>query len=199
MIDRRKIVLGLTWGRVWAVPLLLLAFYGLPYTDLSAETGPICCFIFSAAALSDWLDGFYARQWNVVTRFGAFLDPVADKLMVVATLLILVQHDPRLWLVIPAIVIISREMLASSLREWLAQENARDVMAVRGLSKLKTIFQMTALGFLLYRNDTLWWPLWGFGVYETGLLLLLIATALTVWTMWSYVKAAWPKLQAGEG
>jgi CDP-diacylglycerol--glycerol-3-phosphate 3-phosphatidyltransferase len=197
MIDRRSIVLGLTWGRVWAVPLLLVVFYGLPYTELAAETGPICCFIFSAAALSDWLDGFYARKWGVESRFGAFLDPVADKLMVVASLLVLVQHDPRLILVIPAIIIISREMLVSALREWLAQEQARDVVAVRGLSKLKTIFQMTAVGFLLYRNDTLFWPILGLGVYDSGLILLLIATVLTVWSMWVYLRAAWPRLMAG--
>jgi CDP-diacylglycerol--glycerol-3-phosphate 3-phosphatidyltransferase len=197
MIDRRAIVLGMTWGRVWCVPLLLLAFYGLPYTALEQSTGPICCFIFSAAALSDWLDGFYARKWGVESRFGAFLDPVADKLMVVASLLVLVQHDPRLILVIPAIIIISREMLVSALREWLAQENARDVVAVRGLSKLKTIFQMTAVGFLLYRNDTLFWPIFGLGVYDSGLILLLIATVLTVWSMWVYLRAAWPRLMAG--
>jgi CDP-diacylglycerol--glycerol-3-phosphate 3-phosphatidyltransferase len=194
MISRRSIVLGMTWGRVWCVPLLLLAFYGLPYTELAPSTGPICCFIFSAAALSDWLDGFYARKWGVVSRFGEFLDPVADKLMVVVALVILVQHDPRLWLVVPTVVIIGREMVVSALREWLAQSGARDVVAVAGLAKLKTIFQMTAIGFLLYRNDTLFWPVAGLGVYDTGLLLLLIATVLTVWTAAAYLRAAWPRL-----
>src|SRR5688572_26968568 len=169
----------MTWGRIWAVVLLIFAFYGLPYTELAPSTGPICCFIFSAAALTDWLDGFYARKWGVVSRFGAFLDPVADKLMVVAALVLLVQHDPRLWLVLPAIAIIGREMLVSALREWLAQSGAREVIAVKGLAKLKTIFQMTAIGFLLYRNDSLFWPIGGVSLYDTGLLLLLIATVLT--------------------
>jgi len=196
---RRRIVQWLTWGRVWAVLLLLVAFYGLPFTELATATGPICCFIFSAAAFTDWLDGFYARQWDVTSRFGAFLDPVADKLMVVTALVILVQHDPRLWLVIPTIVIISREMLVSALREWMAQEGARELMAVRGMSKLKTIFQMTAIGFLLYRNDTLWWPVFGLGVYDTGLILLAIATVLTVWSMKVYLRAAWPLLTADRG
>jgi len=193
----RRIVAGMTWGRIWAIPLLMLAFYGLPYSELAPSTGPICCFIFSAAALSDWLDGFYARKWNVESRFGAFLDPVADKLMVVVALVILVQHDPRLWLVVPTVVIIGREMLISALREWLAQSGERDLIAVAGLAKLKTIFQMTAIGFLLYRNDTLFWPIWGFGTYDTGLLLLLIATLLTVWTAGAYLRAAWPRLRSG--
>jgi CDP-diacylglycerol--glycerol-3-phosphate 3-phosphatidyltransferase len=195
--SKRNFVLAMTWGRIWAVVLLILAFYGLPYTDLAPSTGPICCFIFSAAALTDWLDGFYARKWNVVSRFGAFLDPVADKLMVVTALVLLVQHDPTLWLVLPTIVIISREMLVSALREWLAHSSAGEVIKVAGLSKLKTIFQMTAIGFLLYRNDSLFWPVAGFSLYDTGLLLLLIATVLTIWSAWAYLRAAWPRLTAG--
>jgi len=195
--SKRNFVLAMTWGRIWAVALLILAFYGLPNTELAQSTGPICCFIFSAAALTDWLDGFYARKWDVVSSFGAFLDPVADKLMVVTALVLLVQHDPRLWLVLPAIVIISREMLVSALREWLAQSGARDVITVAGLGKLKTIFQMTAIGFLLYRNDSLFWPVAGFSLYETGVLLLLIATVLTIWSAWAYLRAAWPRLTAG--
>ena len=197
MSSKRNIVLAMTWGRIWAVVLLIIAFYGLPYTELAPSTGPICCFIFSAAALSDWLDGFYARKWNVVSRFGAFLDPVADKLMVVTALVLLVKHDPQIWVVLPAIVIISREMLISALREWLAQSGASEVIAVAGLGKLKTIFQMTAIGFLLYRNDSLFWPVAGVSLYDTGLLLLLIATALTLWSAWAYLRAAWPRLKAG--
>ena len=196
-MDRKRLVQWMTWGRIWAIALLLIAFYGLPHTELAPSTGPICCFIFSAAAFTDWLDGFYARQWNVATRFGAFLDPVADKLMVVTALLILVQRDPHLWLVVPTIVIIGREMLISAVREWLAQSGAGGVLAVAGMAKLKTIFQMTAIGFLLYRNDTLWWPVFGYGIYDTGLLLLLIATLLTVWSAAHYLRAAWPRLSSG--
>jgi CDP-diacylglycerol--glycerol-3-phosphate 3-phosphatidyltransferase len=195
--SKRNFVLAMTWGRIWAVALLIVAFYGLPYTELAPSTGPICCFIFSAAALTDWLDGFYARKWDVVSRFGAFLDPVADKLMVVTALVLLVEHDPRLWLVLPTIAIISREMLVSALREWLAHSGAGEVIAVAGLGKLKTIFQMTAIGFLLYRNDSLFWPVAGVSLYDTGLLLLLIATVLTIWSAWAYLRAAWPRLTAG--
>lgn len=197
MSSKRNFVLAMTWGRIWAVVLLIAAYYGLPYTDLAPSTGPISCFIFSAAALTDWLDGFYARKWNVVSRFGAFLDPVADKLMVVTALVLLVEQDPRLWLVLPTIVIISREMLVSALREWLAQSGASEVITVAGLGKLKTIFQMTAIGFLLYRNDSLFWPVAGVSLYDTGLLLLLIATVLTIWSAWAYLRAAWPRLTAG--
>ena len=197
MSSKRNFVLAMTWGRIWAVGLLIIAFYGLPYTDLAPSTGPICCFIFSAAALTDWLDGFYARKWNVVSRFGAFLDPVADKLMVVTALVLLVQYDPRVWLVLPTIVIIGREMLVSALREWLAQSGASEVITVAGLSKLKTIFQMTAIGFLLYRIDTLFWPVAGLSLYDSGLLLLFIATILTIWSAWAYLRAAWPRLTAG--
>ena len=197
MSSKRNIVLAMTWGRIWAVVLLIIAFYGLPYTELAPSTGPICCFIFSAAALSDWLDGFYARKWNVVSRFGAFLDPVADKLMVVTALVLLVKEHPQIWVVLPAIVIISREMLISALREWLAQSGAGEVIVVAGLAKLKTIFQMTAIGFLLYRNDSLFWPVGGVSLYDTGLLLLLIATVLTLWSAWAYLRTAWPRLKAG--
>jgi len=196
-VDRRTIVAGMTWGRVWAVPLLIVAFYWLPYTRFAGSVGPICCFIFSTAAVTDWLDGFYARKWGVVTRFGAFLDPVADKVMVVVAMLLLVHHDPNLRIVLPAMAIISREVLVSALREWLAAEGAREVVAVRGLSKLKTIFQMTAIGFLLYRNDTLFWPIAGVSVYDTGIALLWIATVLTLWSMWDYLRAAWPRMTAG--
>ena len=196
MSARQRIVNAMTWGRIWAVPLLLGLFHWLPYTDLAPSTGPICCFVFCVAAFTDWLDGFYARKWGVESRFGAFLDPVADKLMVVTALVLLVQHDPRLWLALPTIVIIGREMLISALREWLAQSDARELAKVQGLAKLKTIFQMTAIGFLLYRNDTLFWPVRGIGVYDTGLILLFIATVLTVWTAAVYLRAAWPRLTA---
>jgi CDP-diacylglycerol--glycerol-3-phosphate 3-phosphatidyltransferase/cardiolipin synthase len=144
---------------------------------------------FSAAAVTDWLDGYLARRWGQTSPLGAFLDPVADKLMVAVALVLLVQTDPRTWLALPAIVIIGREITVSALREWMAEIGARAQVAVSHVGKFKTIAQMVSI-ILLLLHDSAIGPL----VYNLGLVLLYVAAGLTLWSMVIYLRAAWPSL-----
>ena len=146
--------------------------------------------MFGLAALTDWLDGYLARRWQQTSHFGAFLDPVADKLMVAAALVLLVQAIPTPWMAIAAVVIIGREITISALREWMAQIGSQATVAVSMIGKLKTTAQMVALLLLLYRE-----PLGIFPTRQVGLALLLIAAALTLWSMTRYLLAAWPVMQ----
>lgn len=180
----------LTLFRIILIPVLVLAFYLLP----QPWSGPICCLIFTLAGVTDALDGWLARRLGQSSSFGAFLDPVADKLMVAVALILLVEANPEPLLTLPAAVIIGREITVSALREWMAELGARGVVAVSIVGKFKTVSQMVAIGFLLFRVDVWPWPVDGISVYETGLGLLLIAAALTLWSMASYLRAAWPRL-----
>jgi cardiolipin synthase (CMP-forming) len=179
----------LTWLRVALIPLVVGVFY-LPHNVLSPfQQGVASTAIFIIAAVTDWFDGFLARRWNETSAFGAFLDPVADKLMVAGALLVLVQLD-RVNAVI-AFIIIGREITISALREWMAQIGASKSVAVSSLGKIKTTAQMIAIPMLLY-YDTL------FGVIDTrlwGNLLLLVAAVLTVWSMFYYRQKAWPLIK----
>jgi cardiolipin synthase (CMP-forming) len=179
----------LTWLRVALIPLVVGVFY-LPHNVLSPfQQGVASTAIFIIAAVTDWFDGFLARRWNETSAFGAFLDPVADKLMVAGALLVLVQLD-RVNAVI-AFIIIGREITISALREWMAQIGASKSVAVSSLGKIKTTAQMIAIPMLLY-YDTL------FGVIDTrlwGNLLLLVAAVLTVWSMFYYLQKAWPLIK----
>lgn len=179
----------LTWLRVALIPLVVGVFY-LPDLWLSPfEKGLASTTIFIVAAVTDWFDGFLARRWNQTSSFGAFLDPVADKLMVAGALLVLVQLD-RVNAVI-AFVIIGREITISALREWMALIGASKSVAVSSLGKIKTAAQMIAIPMLLY-YDML------FGMVDTKLLgswLLLIAAILTVWSMFYYLRKAWPLIK----
>ncbi|MBC3909967.1 CDP-diacylglycerol--glycerol-3-phosphate 3-phosphatidyltransferase [Undibacterium umbellatum] len=179
----------LTWLRVALIPLVVGVFY-LPDLWLSPfEKGLASTAIFIVAAITDWFDGFLARRWDQTSSFGAFLDPVADKLMVAGALLVLVQLD-RVNAVI-AFVIIGREITISALREWMAQIGASKSVAVSSLGKIKTAAQMTAIPMLLY-YDIL------FGMIDTKMLgswLLLIAAILTVWSMFYYLRKAWPLIK----
>ncbi len=141
----------LTWIRIAAIPLVILAFYA-PYhwADLAA------CVVFAAAGITDTLDGYLARKLGQITRLGAFLDPVADKLIVATALVLLVARDPRVLVVLMAIVIIGREIAISALREWMAELGQRRKVAVSLLGKYKTIFQVVGLSMMFYRS-----PLWG--------------------------------------
>jgi cardiolipin synthase (CMP-forming) len=183
----------LTWLRVALIPLLVGVFY-LPETWLSPfEQSVASTAIFIVAAITDWIDGYVARSQNQTTAFGAFLDPVADKLMVIGALLILVQLDRVNALL--AFVIIGRELTISALREWMALIGAPKSVAVSSLGKIKTIAQMVAIPMLLY-FDTL------FGVIDTrewGMWLLIIAAVLTVWSMFYYLKRAWPLIKEHGG
>ena len=143
--------------------------------------------IFAVAGITDWLDGYLARKLGQTSAFGAFLDPVADKLMVTVVLVLLVQADPTPWLAIPAAVIIGREIAISALREWMAGLGQRTKVAVAVVGKIKTVVQMVALVFLLYRA-----PIAEFPTYEVGLVLLYLAVLLTLWSMVVYLQAAWP-------
>jgi CDP-diacylglycerol--glycerol-3-phosphate 3-phosphatidyltransferase len=177
----------LTWLRIFAIPLIVAVFYlPLPehYLNLTAAL------LFIAFSLTDWLDGFLARRLNQTSAFGAFLDPVADKFLVCATLLILVHL--RRTDVFVALIIIGREIAISALREWMAKIGASRSVAVHRLGKLKTAVQMIAIPFLLYDRKL-------FGFIDThlwGVILIWIAALLTVWSMLHYLRTALPEIRA---
>lgn len=175
----------LTWGRIFAIPLIILVYY-LPFEWVNIAVA----IIFFTASWTDWLDGYLARKWNQTSRFGAFLDPVADKLMVSVALMLIVATDPRALIVLPVIVIIGREIAVSALREWMAEYGARASVAVSFLGKLKTTIQMMAICGLLYVDD-----FYGFPTYPAAIVLLYVAAGLTLWSGWQYLRAAWPALR----
>ena len=184
----------LTLLRIALIPVLVLFFY-LPYAWASLAAAAV--FIF--AAITDWLDGYLARRMGLMSELGAFLDPVADKLMVATALVLMVQTPPpiifpMIFFTISAAIIIGREIAISSLREWMAEIGERGAVKVGILGKLKTIFQMTAISCLLYQSNFL-----GLPVALIGELLLYLAAALTLWSMWEYLHAAWPIMSRGEG
>lgn len=175
----------LTWLRILVIPLVVGVFF-LPEILLSARyQNTIATAFFITAAFTDWLDGWLARRWNQTSNFGAFLDPVADKLMVTAALLILLQLGRVHALV--ALVIIGREITISALREWMAQLGASRSIAVNSLGKIKTTAQMIAIPMLLFNDSLL-----GLDMRQIGGWLILIAAFLTVWSMLYYLKRAWP-------
>ncbi len=175
----------LTLLRILLIPVYVGVFY-VPWDDAHL----ICAAIFALAAVTDWLDGYLARRLGQQSRFGAFLDPVADKLMVAVALILLVEADPSPWLAVPALVIIGREITISALREWMAELGARAKVAVSWVGKVKTAAQMAAIVLLIFRDD-----LFGLPVYKAGLALLLVAAVLTLWSMLVYLRAAWPSLR----
>lgn len=180
---------SLTLLRIILIPVLVVVFYlPVPWAHLAA------CFVFTCAALTDLLDGYLARRLNQTSRLGAFLDPVADKLMVIVALILLLQDDPRVVLALPVAVIAGREVTVSALREWMAELGARSKVAVSVYGKIKTIAQMVALIFLLFRE-----PLLGLPVYETGIVMLYVAATLTLVSMLQYLLSAWPKLREMSG
>jgi CDP-diacylglycerol--glycerol-3-phosphate 3-phosphatidyltransferase/cardiolipin synthase len=186
----------LTIGRIVAIPVFVALFYWTsnPWAD------PLAALVFILAAVTDWIDGYLARKLGSTTPLGAFLDPVADKLIVATALVLLVAHDPHWVIVISAMIIVGREITVSALREWMAQAGARAKVAVSPLGKWKTIVQMVGLSLMVYRNDLLFLP-----IYRIGVVLLVVAAVLTLWSMVSYLRAAWPELRAapapatGEG
>ena len=177
----------LTWARIVAIPLIV-GVYALP---LDAPTrNLIATAMFIAFAITDWADGWLARRLNQTSSFGAFLDPVADKFLVCAALLVLVELDRVNALV--ALVIIGREIAISALREWMAQIGASRSVAVHMLGKVKTTVQMVAIPFLLYDGAL-------FGVVDTriwGTILIYAAAVLTIWSMVYYLRKAVPEIRA---
>ncbi|MEZ5495321.1 MAG: CDP-diacylglycerol--glycerol-3-phosphate 3-phosphatidyltransferase [Gammaproteobacteria bacterium] len=175
----------LTVSRVALIPVMILFFY-LPF-----EWNRIAaCTVFFFASITDFFDGYFARKHKTYSRFGAFLDPVADKITVTTALVILLQDHPTILMMIATTVIIGREITISALREWMAELGERTAVNVAFIGKVKTLFQMFAIGFLLYERD-----LWGMPVYIIGLTLLYIAAALTLWSMYVYLRAAWPMMK----
>jgi CDP-diacylglycerol--glycerol-3-phosphate 3-phosphatidyltransferase len=183
----------LTLLRIALIPVLVLFFY-LPYAWAPLATATV----FILAAITDWLDGHMARRMDLMSDFGAFLDPVADKLMVATALVLMVHLPPPIYfppivLTLSAAVIIGREIAISALREWMSEMGERGTVKVGVLGKFKTILQMTAISLLLYRHE-----LFGLPVVLIGELLLYIAAALTLWSMWEYLRAAWPVMSRQE-
>lgn len=180
MAIRFTIPTYLTLLRIALIPLLAVVFY-LPwqYSNL------VCTLIFLFAGFTDWLDGYLARKMNMQTAFGAFLDPVADKLMVAFVLVLVVQAQANPYLAVPAAIIIGREIAIASLREWMAEIGQRATVKVSQLGKWKTTAQMTAVSLLLYRDDLL-----GLPINVMGYWLLYISAILTLWSMVNYLMAA---------
>ena len=178
----------LTLLRIILIPVLVVVFYmpGQWSYQISAA-------IFGLASLTDLLDGYLARRLNQSSAFGAFLDPVADKLMVAVALVLLVQDNPSPLFAVPAAIIIGREIAISALREWMSEIGARTKVAVSIIGKLKTTIQMIAILLLLFRM-----PLAGIPTHTVGLVLLYIAAVLTLWSMVVYMHAAWPLLSGKE-
>lgn len=185
----------LTFLRLVLIPLFIVAYY-LPY----AWANVLAASLFIVAAITDWLDGYLARRLKQNSSFGAFLDPVVDKLIVVAALVMLVADaeitakvfDARLFTIV-VVVIAGREIAVSALREWMAEHGKRSRVSVSYLGKIKTTAQMLAIPFLLWRD-----PLAGLPVLQVGEVLLYIAAGLTFWSMLTYLRIAWADLMQQE-
>jgi CDP-diacylglycerol--glycerol-3-phosphate 3-phosphatidyltransferase/cardiolipin synthase len=180
---------ALTWLRILMIPAIVTLFYLLPYP----WADPAACAAFALAGITDSLDGYYARKLGQTSRLGAFLDPVADKLIVAAALILIVSRDPRWFIAIAAIVIIGREIAISALREWMAEIGARGKIKVSIIGKFKTIMQIVGLSFMLFRQS-----LFGIPVYRLGIGLTAVAVVLTLWSMIAYLRLAWPELRGSS-
>ena len=174
----------LTLSRIFMIPLMVISFYWF-----GKHSHLIAAALFAVASITDWFDGYLARKWNQTTPLGAFLDPVADKLIVAVALVLLVEHFDTQWLTIPASIMIGREIVISALREWMAELGKRANVAVSHIGKVKTAFQMVAIVILLASDLHSWFITLGF-------ISLYIAAALTLWSMFVYLKSAWPELMA---
>ena len=171
----------LTVFRIFLIPIFVIVYY-LPVSWAAI----VAAFIFLLAGLTDILDGYLARKLDQSTPFGAFLDPVADKIMVAVSLVMIVEHYSVVWITIPAMIMICREIVISALREWMAEIGQRASVAVSNIGKIKTFSQMLALFLLIWQHSEL--------MEWVGISLMFIATILTLWSMVVYLKAAWPAL-----
>jgi len=173
---------AITLFRVALIPLFVVVFY-LPFswTNIAATS------IFFVASVSDWVDGYLARVMKQESSFGAFLDPVADKLMVVVIIILLVEAHPSIYVALPSVIIVAREISISALREWMAQLGSTTTLQVSFIGKAKTVAQMLALGFMIFSE-----PLMGLPIFQIGLVLYYWAAFLTILSMIIYLRAAWP-------
>ena len=185
----------LTSFRIICIPLLVFFFY-LP-VSWGQTTAAL---IFAVVGWTDWFDGWVARKFNMQSALGEFLDPVADKLMVAASLVLLVEQHATIWIAVPALVIISREITVSALREWMAEYGERSAIKVVYVAKLKTLMQLSAIFFLLLagkENDVE--SIWAHSqLYIWGYIFMYSAVALTLWSMFIYLKVTWPLLSAAK-
>lgn len=172
----------LTLFRIAAIPAVVVLFY-----SSVPNARPIAAILFAIAAITDFLDGWVARRFGQASAFGEFLDPVADKLMVSITLVMLVQGDPDWHVDIIAMIIIGREITVSALREWMATIGERANVKVSWTGKVKTVLQMFGIGFMVFQQQFL-----GLDIYGIGFVLLMIAAGMTIWSMVIYLRAAWP-------
>ena len=172
--------------------ILLVPVFVVTYLIPGQWTYVATALFFGLAAFTDWLDGFLARRLDQTTPFGAFLDPVADKLIVVSALVLLIAHHGSLWLTLPGLIIVGREIVISALREWMAEMNRSGAVAVTMLGKVKTTVQMIAIFMLLAYKPDLTAP-WVIG----GYVLLYVAAFMTLWSMTLYLIVAWPTLKEG--
>ena len=175
----------LTLFRIAAIPVVVICFY----SDSIPHARPIAAILFGIAAVTDWIDGWVARNFSQMSRFGEFLDPVADKLMVSIVLVMLVQADSRWFEDVIAMIIIGREITISALREWMATIGERANVKVSYLGKIKTALQMFGIAFMVYQE-----PFLGVPIYTVGFILLVLAAIMTIWSMVVYLKAAWPSI-----
>lgn len=172
----------LTFIRIILIPVFVVVFYWpAPWANVAAAS------IYAIASITDWLDGYLARVLNQESPFGAFLDPVADKLMVVVAIVLLVEANPSPLIAIPSIIIISREITVSALREWMAELGSRATVKVSFVGKAKTVAQLLSLILMIYHES-----LFSIPMYETGLVLYYLAAFLTLYSMMIYLRAAWP-------
>merc|ERR1712000_105772 len=174
----------LTLSRIVMIPLMVVSFYWL-----GAQGKVVAAGLFAVAAVTDWFDGYLARKLNQTTPLGAFLDPVADKLIVAVALVLLVEHFSTIWLTLPAAIIVGREIVISALREWMAELGKRANIAVSYIGKVKTAAQMGSITVLMGGEDFPW-------IVDLGYIALYVAAVLTIWSMTVYLKAAWPDLRS---
>lgn len=183
----------LTWIRIAAIPVVVWCFFSDIRYEGDNFARPLAGMLFGLAAITDLFDGYLARKLQQTSRFGEFLDPVADKLMVATSLVLLVQSDPRISVALIAAVIIGREITVSALREWMAGLGARSTVKVGVAGKIKTTFQMFGIAFMVYEQR-----LFGIDIYPIGYYLLLVASVMTLWSMVIYLRAAWPSMMSGD-
>ena len=179
----------LTWIRLAAIPIVVWCFFSDIRYEGDNFARPLAGILFGLAAFTDFVDGYLARKLKQTSKFGEFLDPVADKLLVATCLVLLVNSDQRIAVALIGAVIIGREITVSALREWMAALGARSVVKVGMAGKLKTIFQMTGITLMVYEQRLL-----GIDVYSLGYYLLLIAAVMTLYSMVVYLRAAWPEM-----
>jgi len=184
----------LTLFRIVLLPVIVVVFYLPEYLPNTAAWSNIAAAgVFVLAALTDWLDGWIARRYDLTSAFGAFLDPVADKLMVAVALFLLVQQNPTPLMAVASAIIVGREISISALREWMAEIGQRAKVGVAWIGKLKTTMQIVAIVVCLHQRDV---P--ELRLYRIGEALLVVAAVLTIWSALIYVRAAWPALRDND-